>query len=94
MTDGVTWREDLDAITFIPKGHRGVCAVHRLAFRRLLLTEPTLASCTAYFAEHRDAFQAAASEKMRQKGLAINANFHLTSRDVAKQLRSPVDPFG
>jgi hypothetical protein len=89
MTVAVVWRQDLDAITFIPEGHRGLCAVHRLAFRRLLQKEPAPENCTSYFTLHQDAFQAAASEKIRQKALANDANFHLTSRDVAKQLWSP-----
>jgi len=30
------WRDDIDALAFQPADHRGICMVHRRAFRTLL----------------------------------------------------------
>ena len=79
-----TWRHDIDALTFSPDGHGGFCAVHRLAFRALLDADPTPERCLAYFDANEATFQTAAQAKIRGKGIAPGANFHLTSRDLTR----------
>jgi len=88
MTGGadVTWRHDIDALAFRPDGHHGACVVHRLAFRALMRIVPTPDACIAYFAAHERAFRASAQAKIGRKRLQPGANFHLTSRDLARTL--------
>ena len=83
-----TWRDDIDALAFQPADHRGVCMVHRRAFRTLLGTVPSPQQCVDFYHSHRDAFQAAARAKVIRAGVADQANFHLTSRDVTRQLKN------
>ena len=78
------WRHDIGALTFVPAGHGGFCAVHRLAFRTLLQVPPAPEACLAYFAAHEATFREAASAKIRTRRIAPGTNFHLTSRDVAR----------
>ncbi len=78
------WRTDIDALVFTPPGHRGVCAVHRLAFRTLLGRLPEPADCLAHFAANRAAFEQAAAEKIAGRGLSPDANLHLTSRAIQR----------
>lgn len=83
--EGLSWRADIDALVFRPAGHGGWCAVHRLAFRALLnRREPAPEDCLAYAAAHREAFEAAAADKIRRRGYGVAASLHLTSRDVAR----------
>ncbi|WP_441241633.1 hypothetical protein [Tardiphaga sp. 768_D3_N2_1] len=95
MTDHVSagdnaplWRADVDALAFQPSGHRGLCMVHRHAFRTLLRRYPSPEECAAYFHDHRVVFQAAASAKLVRAGVAVDANFHLTSRDLARAMQN------
>jgi hypothetical protein len=81
------WRDDIDALEFQPTAHRGLCVVHRRAFRTLLRTTPSPQQCVDFYCSHEDAFQAAASAKLLRADVAGTANFHLTSRDVARQLK-------
>jgi hypothetical protein len=80
------WRADIDALAFRPDGHGGVCMVHRHAFRTLLRQMPTEEDCAAFFRAHEAAFHAAASAKLVRVPVAADANFHLTSRDLARQM--------
>ncbi|RYX86887.1 MAG: hypothetical protein EON84_21670 [Bradyrhizobiaceae bacterium] len=80
------WRADVDALTFRPRGHGGVCMVHRHAFRTLLKGLPSPDDCAAFFREHEAAFQAAAHAKIARAGLATAVSLHLTSRDVARAI--------
>ncbi len=82
-----SWHPSLDAIGFRPRGHDGLCFVHRLAFRTLIGRDPDPAACLAWFGRERDAFAAAASAKIRGRRLPPGANFHLTSRDIAREGR-------
>jgi hypothetical protein len=82
------WREDIDALAFQPDGHTGFCMVHRRAFRTLLRTTPSPRQCIEFFNAHREAFQAAAHAKLLRNCVSANANFHLTSRDVIRQLKN------
>ena len=82
-----TWREDIDSLAFQPGEHDGLCMVHRRAFRTLLRKTPSPPDCVAFFTTHQEAFQAAARAKRRRVNIAERANFHLTSRDVARQLK-------
>lgn len=80
------WRHDIDALAFEPDGHRGMCMVHRLAFRSLLRLTPASAECMAYFAAHEAAFRQAAQAKILRKGIRSGTSFHLTSRDLSQTL--------
>ncbi len=82
-----TWRSDIDALMFEADDQLGLCMVHRHAFRTLLRSVPTPDECVAYFNSHQSAFQAAAAAKVGRKKLAAGVNFHLTSRDVARELQ-------
>ena len=80
---GADWRDDLDALAFCPAAHDGWCVVHRLAFRRLLGFTPAPHDCMAFFKEYARTFQSAANTKIAGRHLPPDANFHLTSRDLA-----------
>jgi hypothetical protein len=80
------WRADVDSLAFRPDGHGGVCMVHRRAFRTLLKHTPSPDDCAAFFRAHEAAFQAAARAKIVRAMLGQDANLHLTSRDVARQM--------
>ena len=81
------WRNDIDALAFQPRDHTGLCMVHRRAFRTLLRAMPSPPECIEFFSAHQEAFQAAARVKLRRVNLSETANFHLTSRDVIRQLK-------
>ena len=83
-----TWRDEIDALAFGLADHQGVCMVHRRAFRTLLRTTPSPQQCVDFFNTHQDAFQAAARAKVLRASVANTANFHLTSRDVTRQLKN------
>lgn len=85
----LSWHAAIDAVTFRPAGHGGVCAVHRLAFRALLGRDGTPADCLAHVAVHRAAFERAAAAKIARRGLDASANLHLTSRDIARAMDLP-----
>ena len=81
------WRDDIDALAFQPGEHSGLCMVHRRAFRTLLLITPSPRECVEFFNTHHEAFQAAARAKLLRTNITTSANFHLTSRDVTRQLK-------
>jgi hypothetical protein len=81
------WRDDIDALTFQPAAHPGLCMVHRRAFRKLLRAVASPQECVAFYHTHSDAFQAAARAKLLRMNPTTTANFHLTSRDVTRQLK-------
>ena len=81
------WRDDIDALAFQPADHAGLCMVHRRAFRTLLRATPSPQQCVAFFKANQAAFQAAARAKVLRAGVADAENFHLTSRDVSRQLK-------
>jgi hypothetical protein len=62
--------------------------VHRHAFRTLLRRYPSPEECAAYFNDHRAVFQAAAGAKLVRASVAPDANFHLTSRDLARAMQN------
>jgi hypothetical protein len=82
------WRDDINALAFQPADHSGLCMVHRRAFRTLLRSAPSPQQCVDFYRTHRDAFQAAARAKVVRADVADTANFHLTSRDVTRQLKN------
>lgn len=84
--DRAAWRADIDALAFRPDRHGGVCMVHRHAFRTLLRRMPDPGDCLAFYRDHSAAFQAAAAAKLRRDAVADDVNFHLTSRDLARQM--------
>jgi hypothetical protein len=81
------WRDDIDALAFQPREHAGLCMVHRRAFRTLLRATPSPRESIEFFDAHREAFQAAARAKLLRSKLTTTSNFHLTSRDVIRQLQ-------
>jgi hypothetical protein len=81
-----SWRDDIDALAFEPDDHRGFCMVHRRAFRTLLRFWPEPSDCQAFFRVHERAFHAAARAKIVREHVAQGINFHLTSRDVIRQI--------
>ena len=81
------WRDDIDALAFQPGEHSGLCMVHRRAFCTLLQRTPSPRECVEFFNAHQQAFQAAARAKLLHTNVATSANFHLTSRDVVRQLK-------
>jgi hypothetical protein len=87
-----TWRNDIDALAFRLADHQGLCMVHRRAFRTLLRAIPSPQQCIDFYFNHQDAFEAAAHAKMLRENVADIANFHLTSRDIARQLKIGVAP--
>jgi hypothetical protein len=62
--------------------------VHRRAFRTLLRATPSPRQCVEFFNAHQEAFQAAARAKLLRTKPPSTANFHLTSRDVTRQLKN------
>jgi hypothetical protein len=82
------WRNDIDALAFQPREHVGLCMVHRRAFRTLLGTTPSPQQCVEFYTVHQEAFQAAARAKLLRTKPPSTANFHLTSRDVIRQLKN------
>jgi hypothetical protein len=88
MTDSPSWRDDVEALAFRPDGHLGLCMVHRHAFRTLLRAMPSPEQCADFFGAHELAFQAAAREKVLRASVAMDANFHLTSRDLSRALKN------
>ena len=82
------WRNDIDALAFQPGEHTGLCMVHRRAFRTLLRAPPSPQDCVGFFNAHQEAFQAAARAKLQRVNVSETANFHLTSRDVIRQLKN------
>lgn len=86
----VTWRQDLDALVFMPRGHQGGCFIHRLAFRSLGGVA-SLESCEALFRAHEDAFERAAQAKIARVGMPSERSFHLTSRGIRRALKRIAD---
>jgi hypothetical protein len=86
--NAATWRHDIEALIFEPEDHQGSCMVHRRAFRTLLRFMPAPRDCETYFRTHEQAFRAAASAKIVRHHVAQGRNFHLTSRDVARQIKN------
>lgn len=78
------WREDIDSLAFHVEGHRGLCVIHRRAFRVLLGFLPERQDCCAYFEAQRYAFERAAIDKIAGAGVLPDGNFHLNSRDITK----------
>ena len=82
------WLDNIDALAFQPGAHSGLCMVHRRAFRTLLRAPPSPQQCVEFFNGHQAAFQAAALAKLQRVGVSETANFHLTSRDISRQLKN------
>ena len=81
------WRDDIDSLAFQPREHAGLCMVHRRAFRTLLRATPSPRQCVDFYISHEDAFQSAARAKLLRVAVPKAENFHLTSRDVTRQLK-------
>jgi hypothetical protein len=84
------WRSDIDSLAFHPSGHSGFCVVHRRAFGTLLGSAASPQQSIDFYRLHRDAFDAAAHSKLEARAIAASENFHITSRDVRRQLKNPV----
>jgi len=85
------WLADLDALAFIPAGHRGDCLVHRRALGTLIGREAGAEAALAFFATERAAFESAAAAKIARSHLVASARFHLTSRDIFRARASSSD---
>ncbi|MFD2263947.1 hypothetical protein ACFSM5_13680 [Lacibacterium aquatile] len=83
MDAAVFWRDDIDSLAFSIEGHGGICVIHRRALRTLIGHLPEPQEALDFFENRRAAFEVAARAKILRAGLAFEANFHLTSRDVA-----------
>ena len=90
-TDDLTWRHDIEALVFRLNGHEGSCFIHRLAFRSIS-GDVSQEGCEVYFRVHREAFERASWAKIRTANLAMEQNFHLTSRDVRRAITEAGDP--
>jgi hypothetical protein len=86
--NATAWRHDIDALVFEPDDHLGLCMVHRRAFRTLLRLSPEPEDCEVFFRTHERAFRTAASAKISRADVARGVNFHLTSRDVAREMEN------
>lgn len=84
--DALSWRADVDALSFRPEGHSGVCMVHRHAFRTLLKRMPSPEECAAFFRTQETAFHFAALGKIAHARLTCDAHLHLNSRDLARAM--------
>lgn len=86
MQDAAHWSDGLDALRFAVPGHGASCAVHRLAFKALLKTEPDKVAALAFFNEHHAAFIAAAHAKIDRLHLPSDRSLHLNSRDIRRAM--------
>jgi hypothetical protein len=84
------WRTDIDSLAFRPPGHKGICVIHRRAFRTLLGCSPSPQQSIDFYLMHRDSFEAAARAKLAVRSIRETENFHLTSRDVRRRLKNSV----
>jgi hypothetical protein len=50
------WRDDIGALEFQPAAHRGLCMVHRRAFRTLLRMTPS-PQCVDFYRSHEEAYR-------------------------------------
>lgn len=80
------WRADIDSLAFRPRGHEGLCVVHRRAFRTLLGDIATPEQCAAYFGARHATFERAAEYKITRARIGIDANLHLNSRDIRRAI--------
>ncbi|MGO3928176.1 hypothetical protein NP284_07670 [Rhodopseudomonas pseudopalustris] len=87
MIEDYVWREDVEALAFRFGGRDGFCVVHRHAFRTLLRRLPSEKDCSEFFIGHRETFEAAACAKVLRAKITDFDNFHITSRDVLRQMR-------
>lgn len=87
--EAVTWRQDLQAVSFRPEGHGAACMIHRLAIRTLAGRLLTPEECLSFAASRLDLLQAAAARKIAAHQIAPERSLHLTSRDVR---RLPLKP--
>jgi hypothetical protein len=84
------WRSDIDSLAFRPSGHMGLCVIHRRALRTLLGCTPSPQQSIDFYLIHSDSFEAAARAKLAAGNIQETENFHLTSRDVRRQLKNSV----
>jgi hypothetical protein len=84
------WRSDIDSLAFRPSGHMGMCVIHRRAFRTLLGYTPSPQQCIDFYLIQHHSFEAAARAKLATRSIRETGNFHLTSRDVRRQLKNSV----
>ncbi len=80
------WRADLDALQF-PVGEGRSCFIHRLAFRKFLGRTPTPGQCLQFAWRYSAALKDAAEQRCANlRDAGHGWNFHLTSRDIARNL--------
>ena len=82
------WVEKFDALEFRPKGHKGTCVIHRLAFRAILkISGPTASQCLLFAKKYKRYFEEAARTKINKAQFEADRRFHITSRDIRNSLR-------
>ncbi|UWU19153.1 hypothetical protein [Rhizobium sullae] len=85
MSNGMIWREDLDALQFAAE-NGGNCIVHRRAFRAMLRNPPMQHDCIEFYEQNAAAFEAAAKAKIDNGDVHEASNFHLNSRQIRNSL--------
>jgi len=78
--NAVDWSDDLDCLRFSVPGHGAPCAMHRLAFKVLINDALTEETCRAYFVANREAFLAAATNKIERLSMPFERSLHINSR--------------
>lgn len=80
------WRADLDALQF-PVGEGRSCFIHRLALRKFLGRTPTPGECLRFAMRYSETLKDAAEQRCANlRATGRSGNFHLTSRDIARNL--------
>ncbi|NTJ41627.1 hypothetical protein G6L28_03310 [Agrobacterium larrymoorei] len=86
MESTAEWSEELDALRFSVPGHGALCAMHRLAFKTLLLAPPDASTCLEFFERNRQVFIVAATRKIERLKLPADRSLHLNSRDIRRAM--------
>lgn len=82
------WNADLNAISFVAD-NGGRCFVHRGAIRTMMKGSVDEQECVRFFSLHVRALRDAARRKIDRKRYPANYSFHLTSRDIRRELAAP-----
>ncbi|KQO79699.1 hypothetical protein [Rhizobium sp. Leaf262] len=84
--NAVEWSDELQALRFPVPGHGALCAMHRLAFKALLASEPEKEACLRFFGDNQAAFLAAATTKINRLALPADRSLHINSRDLRRAM--------
>jgi len=84
--NAVDWSDELGCLRFSVPGHGASCAMHRLAFKVLIDDALTEETCLAYYGANREAFLAAASNKIQRLSIPFERSLHINSRDLRRAM--------